>query len=146
MALWLDFSLSGNDLDRSWCPFSTTHVSWPSCYCRRWVGPWRFCWPLSVLPDILSHGGHVRWRSCTRSNDKTRCDICKCLHLPVGHRCIQILCDFDRDYLEWPNTFVIYFGTIQSPLQTNEVFEDRFEVIMGFYIPNSRNGNSEKIK
>ena len=41
-------------------------------------------------------------------------------------------------------TFVIYFGTTQPPLQTNEGFEDMLEVIMEFYIPNS--GNSEKIK
>ena len=36
------------------------------------------------------------------------------------------------------------FQDVQSPLQTNEGFEDMLEVIMEIYIPNS--GNSEKIK
>ena len=34
------------------------------------------------------------------------------------------------------------FQDVQSPLQTNEGFEDMLEVIMEIYIPNS--GNSEK--
>ena len=43
------------------------------------------------------------------------------------------------------STFVIYFGTTQPPLQTNEGFEDRLKVIMAIDKPNT-SGNSEKIK
>ena len=58
------------------------------------VGPYHSC-QMSCHVEVTSGGGHGLGqviRFC--------CDICKCLHPPVGHLCGQLWYDSDGDNLE----------------------------------------------